>query len=1699
MPAVRRCKNSRLVRGFGLMASASLMSLILAGEAQAACSASPAQPLNSITTNNSQVDCSGVTSGAAIAANADNVLVSVRLFGTQLNNSTVSVNGTNNTIEVRQSASTTNTSFTATGPQAQVNFVDTINSFVTVNVSGADSAFRINAGAITSANQGSITLSGPAATTSTFGLEGQLYGVTIAGSAYLVTGGTGNQSFELRNGSTFSVQADGRAIDGGAGDDVFLIEDGAFIGGGTSNNIVFNGGADNDTMAILGSGTSNYNSINIEMLNLDPGSGGYRMLTGSHGGVNQFNVASGTVNVTNLAALGQAGGNVGVAAGATLELNQNSTSTIGQNLSGAGTIRQMDGAFTLNGNSAGFSGTYVIDGNRTILGNSNALGTADVINNSLLQFGDFTVANDISGTGLVSHGGPGVGTLGGNNTFTGDLGILSGGIRLTSVNSAGTGNTIRGINPGIFGLELDIAADGTLANNIGSGIALTKSGAGTVTLTGTNTYAGGTTINAGAIRVDNFARLGTGAVVANAGGSLILDYNGAGQLLQTTPFMSGAGSFIKEGSGDVVMNQSSTYTGGTTIRAGRIGLNNGDALGTGNIQVDAGATLGIGGITLANSVSGSGAIVKTANNQATLSGDNSAFTGLFDVQDGGVELTDGRAAGSGDLAIAGGSFVFVNSAVGDTTIAADISGAGDLENFSNTRLTLTGNNTLSGVVFVSNGTLQVEGSQNIGTANINVVSAAARLDLNTAGSTVLSNNVAGNGGVVKTGTGTVLLTGTNSYSGGTDIQQGALRVTDVSFLGTGAITVQQGAALDLAIAGQQSLNQAVSGAGILRKSDLGDLTLLSNGLTGGVDVVGGRVIVNTAGAIGGGPVSLAADTQLVFDNAATEVSNTPISGAGALTKEGAGLLVINNANSFTGGTVINAGRLGLNDGMGLGTGPVIVMQNAILGIGGVTLANDISGAGQVIKTANNTGALTGNNSFSGGLDIQQGSVVVNSPTALGTGGVNLSGAGTFLILDYNGSGNAALANAISGQGALVKDGSGTVVINAGGNSYTGGTAINAGRLGLNFGDGLGTGGVTINSGAELGIGNIALANSLTGTGRVVKTASGTGTLSGANTFSGGIDIQGGNLFVASTGSLGNGAISTASGTALTLGNTANQTLSNALTGAGALVKSGSGDLTVTANALTGGTTISAGRLLATGGATGIGSGAVAVSSGAELVYTAPANSTFSNAISGAGTLRKLGAGQLLFGNPFTIGALAVDAGSVRLNATLTGNASVATGARMDGTGRVIGNLTNNGTIAPGNSIGTLNVQGNYVHNAGSVLEIEFDGAGGIDLLAVTGTATLNGGTLRFISTTGAEGSGGTFLTAGGGVTGTFATVETVGAALPLAVIYQPNSAIMAPSVLTARPSTFNAQSFAAADSALGFIDSIGVADLRHGQGNRVWMTGFGAWGNRTASGTTLAYDHNSRGLSGGVNFAAGDALTLGAAFGWAKGDITLGSNGGGGDQSSVLGSLHARYSGTGVTLGAGVLLGKVNQETLRNVSFNGFSASVSGETDSKVFGVYGEIGLPLGSTGGWAFSANARGSYVHQTQDAYTESGNSPLRLAVGELKTGTIEGQARLTAKTRLWDANRGGEELPGGLDLRIDLGGRYLGALGDRLIPVTFAASNAGVVLQGDTRNTLQGTGGVSLDYTTRGGATFSLGYLGEFGTTDRHSVRAGVSFAF
>jgi autotransporter-associated beta strand protein len=1625
MTAVRVRNTHKLVRTLGLMASASVMSMLIASEAQAQCVASPAQPLNNITTPVTAVTCTGANTGQTITANANAVEVYVIQAGATLDNSTVTLNGDANVLTIGSGRSAANLIYSSTGNVSGLEISGSATN-LRATANGLQNNIGILFGGTVTAAPGNISLSAGSGQVQSFAMaQGtSLTSTGNAGGAYLLTGGTGNQTFDLAG--TVALQGNGLFINAGDGDDTILIETTAIFSNGNVHTI--NGGTGNDRLILNGSGNTGFATTGVERLDVLAGVGGTRTLN-ENGSFTQVNLLSGTLSARRAQALGAATSLVTLSSGTILSLDFTAPAVVNNSFAGSGTIRQNTiDPVTYGGSSAGFSGNVDIGGGVATILTSDAFGSGSIFNSSTIIFGDFNLANNISGTGGINKVGPGIGSLTGDNSgFSGTINVDGGTLVVNSANALGTG-TVQAFNtPSI--LQFDMTSDSSLSAFLDGDLSVVKNGSGILDLTIANGYTGGTTINAGAIRVSDFNAFGTGAVTANAGASVILNYNASGQLLQTTPFMTGDGSFIKEGSGDVVMSQTSTYTGGTIIRAGRIGLNNGAALGTGNIQIDSGAELGVGGITLNNNLTGSGLVRKTASNLVELYGDNRGFTGTIQVQDGVLFANNGNALGSGILQIDSGTSVQLG-AVNDSTVAADLAGSGLFEKLGGGLVTMTGDGSqFTGGIAVTGGILEIEGSQNIGNSSTVSIGSAGALQLNTAGSTQLFNSLSGAGALIKTGTGTVFLTGNNTHSGGTDIQQGAIRVSDLAALGTGPVSVQFGAALDLSISGSATYNGAISGAGILRKSDTGDLTLISNTLTGGLDIVGGRVIVGTTAALGSGPVTTAADTQLVFTNSTTELSNTLISGAGTVTMAGTGLLVMNNANSYTGGTIINSGRVGLNDGMGLGTGSIIVFQNAILGIGGVAVANNISGAGQVIKTGSNTADLTGNNSYSGGTDIQQGALRVNSPAALGTGGVTMA-SGAFLQLNYNSATNAALNNILSGAGFLVKDGTGTIIVNAS-NSFTGGTIINGGRLGLNFGDALGTGMVVINAGASLALGDLTYANATSGAGQIVKTSAGVTTLTGTNTHSGGVDIQNGIVDVTGNGALGTGTVS--------------------------------------------------------------------IANGANLRYTNATAATFTNALSGMGTFNKLGAGQLTFANNFTLGALSLQAGRTRINSVATTNVTVGTGATLDGTGRIIGSLTNNGTVAPGNSIGTLTVQGNYTHNANSVLEIEFDGAGNIDLLDVTGNAMLNGGTLRFVSIGGVEGNGGTFLRTGGTLTGTFATVETVGAQLPLAVIYQPNAGIMAPSVLTARPSTFNAQSLAAADTTLGFVETLGFADGRHGYGNRIWFDGFGARGSRSASGTTLSYDHDSHGFAGGANFAVGGDVTLGVAVGWSDGDIALGSGGGGGEQSSLLGAIHARYVSEGVTIGGGVAYGQVDQDTLRNVSFNGFSASVEGATESDMLAVFGGVALPLGRAGTWMFDTSARAAYVRQSQDGYTESGASPLRLTLDTIDTSTFEGEALLSARTSLWDRNNGGEESPEGLVLSVDLGARYLAALGSREIPVTFAASSAGITLLGDTRDAVQGVAGIGLAYTTREVMTVGIGYRAEIGRTDRHSVNVGLSFRF
>lgn len=981
---------------------------------------------------------------------------------------------------------------------------------------------------------------------------------------------------------------------------------------------------------------------------------------------------------------------------------------------------------------------------------------------------------------------------------------------------------------------------------------------------------------------------------------------------------------------------------------------------------------------------------------------------------------------NGTINIGADGFVRYGASVFANPFSQSLTGSGEFWLDGATTQITGDNSAFSGTFRVTSTTFVGSNGNAFGTANVINDGNLLLFDVN------LANEITGTGHITMMGNGLggrSSLSGVNTYSGGTLVTNAGstLALLNASAAGTGDVTLNGDTflELDFGVAGGDFTN-FVTGDGSLRKTGAGTLTVsnTANDYIGGTIIDAGVLRITDFDALGSGAIVANAGGALMYDysGGASELFTTPfLTGDGQFIKAGSGTIVISNANTWTGGSQILAGRVGLNNGQGLGTGGIDIAQGAILGIGGITLANNVSGAGQIIKTASNTAVLTGTNTLTGGIIIQDGAIEVASGASLGSGLVDIQ-AGTSLLVSN--TLDTTVAAHLQGAGSLVKSG--------------------AGR-------------------AEL---------------------------TGNNGLSGVVLVQGGTLAVGGTGTVGSATVDVSAGATLELAHSVgNATFDTLVSGAGRLVKTGASTITVTgANTYTGGTQVAAGTLRATDIAS-LGTGGVSILSGGTFELSNATSQTFANGLSGAGTFRKTGAGDLTFANAFSVGSLLVDAGRMRLNATMTGNATVGVGAILNGTGQVTGTLTNNGTVAPGNSIGTLNVQGNYVHNANAILEIEFD-AGGIDLLNVSGTAQINGGTLRFVSLGGAEGTGGTFLNAAGGVTGQFGTIETVGAQLPLAVIYQPNAVIMAPSVLTARPSTFNSQALAASDTMMGFADSVSMQARRSGNG--AWVEGFAANGSRDAAGQTLAYDHDTTGVSVGVRGQLSDRIDAGFAVGWGQGDISLGANGGGGQQDGMFASVFGSYRFDGASIGGGILYGAMDQSTVRNVAFNTLSASVSGETDSVLTGAFLSADTTFGQAGDWVFGGSAQASYVAQTQDGYAESGASPLRLTLPELTFETMGLEAGLSA---------GMPFTLGTSDAHIQFaaGLRHTQALDDRIIPVRFAASNAGVDLQGDAREHTSPFAGVDFAWDLGGNATLTAGYQGRFGDDERHEARVGMQVAF
>ncbi|HAK7035017.1 TPA: fibronectin-binding autotransporter adhesin ShdA [Salmonella enterica] len=455
-------------------------------------------------------------------------------------------------------------------------------------------------------------------------------------------------------------------------------------------------------------------------------------------------------------------------------------------------------------------------------------------------------------------------------------------------------------------------------------------------------------------------------------------------------------------------------------------------------------------------------------------------------------------AAHGTFTVDADSTFTVTSELDETTATSDWDGSMLTKQGDGTLiLSNTGND--YGDTEIVGGILAAKDAASIGTGDVTIAeSATLALSQGT-----LDNNVTGEGQIVKSGSDELIVTGDNSYSGGTTISGGTLTADHADSLGTG--TIANSGVLQV---GEGELENTLSGSGSLVKTGTGELTLSGdNTYSGGTTISGGTLTADHADSLGSGDI----DNSGVLKVGEGELKNT-LSGSGSLVKTGTGELTLGGDNTYSGGTTITGGTLTADHADSLGSGDID--NSGVLQVGEGELENTLSGAGSLVKTGTGELTLSGDNSYSGGTTISDGTLIADHADSLGTGTIANSG-----VLKV---GEGELENTLSGTGSLVKTGTGELTL-SGDNSYSGGTTITGGTLTADHADSLGSGDIA-NSGV-LQVGEGELKNTLSGSGSLVKTGTGELTLSGDNnTYFGDTTIAGGTLIAANVNALGSGNI-----------------------------------------------------------------------------------------------------------------------------------------------------------------------------------------------------------------------------------------------------------------------------------------------------------------------------------------------------------------------------------------------------------------------------------------------------------------------------------------------------------------------------------------------------------------------------------------------
>ncbi|EEI9690127.1 fibronectin-binding autotransporter adhesin ShdA [Salmonella enterica subsp. enterica serovar Hillingdon] len=461
-----------------------------------------------------------------------------------------------------------------------------------------------------------------------------------------------------------------------------------------------------------------------------------------------------------------------------------------------------------------------------------------------------------------------------------------------------------------------------------------------------------------------------------------------------------------------------------------------------------------------------------------------------------------------------------------------------------------------------------------------------------------------------------------------------------------------------------------------------------------------------------GTFTVDADSTFTVTSELDETTATSDWDGSKLTKQGDGTLILSNTGNDYGDTEIVGGILAAKDAASLGTGDVTIAENATLALSQGTLDNNVTGEGQIVKSGSDELIVTGDNNYSGGTTISGGTLTVDHADSLGSGDIDNSG-----VLKV---GEGELENTLFGSGSLVKTGTGELTL-SGDNSYSGGTTITGGTLTADHADSLGSGDIA-NSGV-LQVGEGELKNTLSGSGSLVKTGTGELTLSGDNDYSGGTTISGGTLTADHADSLGTGAI--ANSGVLQVGE---GELENTLSGSGSLVKTGSGELTLSGdNDYSGGTIISDGTLIADN-ADSLGTGAVANSGVLQV-----GEGELENTLSGSGSLVKTGTGELtLSGDNSYSGTTTITDGTLiaaNVNALGGGNIDNSGTLMLDANGAFeLANVTTHTGATTALAAGSTLDAGQLTQENGSTLSIDLGAA--TDDAVITADSVTLGGTLN---------------------------------------------------------------------------------------------------------------------------------------------------------------------------------------------------------------------------------------------------------------------------------------------------------------------------------------------------------------------------------